>query len=116
MSTTAERAEVLRVILTLTGGMPVLEAEEAAELGGTCIAPSDLGTMAAHNEDDLALADACLHAEHELREAAFAAAEQLLTLAAGGTGTLSERVLALPRREQAAALLCLYELGWIYTD
>lgn len=114
--TTEERAEVLRVVLTLTGGMPVLEAEEAAELGGTCIAPSDLATMAMHSEEDLALADACLHAEHELREAAFSAAERLLALASGGEGKLSERVLALPEREQAAALICLYELGWIYTD
>ena len=96
--------------------MPILEAEVAAELGGTCIAPSDLGTMAMHSEDDLALADACLHAEHELREAAFSAAERLLDLVSGGEGTLTERVLALPRREQAAALVCLYELGWIYTD
>lgn len=114
MSTVAERAEVLRVILTLSGGLPILEAEEAAELGGACIAPSDLGAMAAHSEEDLALADACLHAEHELREAAFAAAERLLALASGGDGTLTQRVLALPEGEQAAALVCLYELGWIY--
>lgn len=114
VSSPAERAEVLRVVLTLSGGVPVLEPMEAAALGGARIAENDLRTMATQQEDDLALANACLVVEHELREEAFATAERLLALASGREGTLTERVLALPRREQAAALLCLYDLGWIY--
>jgi hypothetical protein len=40
----------------------------------------------------------------------------LLPLVSGGEGTLTERVVALPQPEQAAALVCLYELGWVYAD
>ena len=95
MTSPAERAEVLRVVLTLAGGVPVLEAEEAAKLAGPRIVPGDLRTMTAHSEDDLALVNACLVVEHELRELAFAAAERLLTLAAV---VVEERETVLAKR------------------
>lgn len=66
-------------------------------------------------DDDLALLNACLVVEAELRQQAFAALERLLALLPpGGTGGLAEHVARLPPPAFAAAASALYELGWIY--
>lgn len=65
--------------------------------------------------EDLALLNACIEIEHELRGRAGDTLARLLPLVSGGEGTLTQRVKALPQREQAAALVCLYELGWVYS-
>ena len=67
-------------------------------------------------EEDFALLNACLAVENDWRREAWAALERVLMLCEFNDGTLAERVVALPDRTFAGAVLDLYELGWINTD
>jgi hypothetical protein len=63
--------------------------------------------------DDVALVNACLEIEHELRQREFVAVECLIALAARSGGALVERLRELPLPKFAAAASCLYAAGWI---
>jgi hypothetical protein len=96
--------------------MPVLDQEQALWYARQQMTAFDLALVNRVRGEDLDLLNSCLAVECELREDGFAAMQRLLSLISGGEGTLTERVVELPQPEQAAALVCLYELGWIYTD
>jgi hypothetical protein len=107
------RAEVLRALHKVTGGIPTLSTDETIAVASRRLTRRDVRFMHAAGEEDLALLNACLVMEHELREQAFYALERLLTLVQWSDGTLDERVRALPWNAFAPAALCLYELGWL---
>ena len=113
---TIVRATLLDNLLKLYSGMPLLNEDERLWYASQRLTGSDAVLFGRVKEEDLALANACLVFEDELRDEAADTLERLLALVGGGEGRLSERVIALPQEEQAAALVCLYELGWIYTD
>lgn len=110
------RAHLLWNMHKLTAGMPVLDEDARLRYASQRLTAFDVALFDRVSEEDLALLNACLVLEHELRARAEDTLERLLALVSGGEGTLTERVLALPQTEQAAALVCLYELGWVYTD
>ena len=105
------RGERLRLLLSATSGMPVLPPEEL--LAHAYVTDEDAYLLASANAEDLALVNACLEVEQELRQRAYAAVERLLAHAAGKQGALDERLRALPLRPFADAATCLYELGWV---
>jgi hypothetical protein len=111
----AARAERLRVVLALSAGMPYLDPAEAAAQGLAPLSPADLAVLAqAMTDDDLALTNACLEVEEELRQRGYAAIERLLATVSGAQGDLTERVVALPEPEALRALGDLSDVGWIY--
>lgn len=116
MATVEERTARLGAMLKLLGGHPVLSPDEALQYAQLHLTGADVIHLEDVDADDLALLNACVEIEHELRGRAADTLARLLPLVSGGEGTLTERVQALPQREQAAALVFLYELGWIYTD
>jgi hypothetical protein len=108
------RAERLRVVLALCDGMPYIDPREAAQHGLPPSSPAEVRLLEDVTEADLALVNACLEIEQELRQRTYAAAERVLAYAAGGSGKLDKRILTLPEREAIRAMCDLYELGWIY--
>jgi hypothetical protein len=68
----------------------------------------------AAGDEDLALLNACLEVEAELRQQGYVAVERLLATVAVRNGRLSERVTSLPDRDAARALCDLYEARWGY--
>jgi len=110
------RGTLLDNMLKLTNGMPVLDEDERLWYACQRLTALDVVLFDRVREEDLALVNACLVLEHELRAEAEHTLERLLNLVSGGEGTLTERVVSLPQQEQTAALVCLYELGWIYSD
>jgi hypothetical protein len=107
------RAEVVRVLLALGSGSPQLQAPESLELGLPRLDEKDVAALELASDEDLALVNACLIAEYELHQRAYAALERLLAYANMEEGNLDERLRALPLRPFAAAAECLYELGWV---
>jgi hypothetical protein len=110
------RSYLLGNMLKLTSGMPLLNQDERLWYACERLSASDVTLLDRVKEEDIDLANACVVLEHELRAEAQDALERLLALVSSGEGLLAERVVALPPPEQAAALACLYELGWIYVD
>lgn len=104
------RAEVLRVLHRLTYGMPTLTTQDVY---AQPLSPAGQRLLETAGEPELALLNAVLEVEAELRDAEFAALEQLLTLCQFDEGALAERVAALPDRAFALAVSGLYELGWV---
>jgi hypothetical protein len=107
------RAEALRVLVALAAGTPHLVAPEALELGLPPLTERDVAALELATEEDLALVNACLVVEYELRERAYAALERLCARASEEQGQLDERLRALPLSNFADAATCLYELGWV---
>lgn len=107
------RAEVLRVLHKFAAGVSTLSVSEASAAAFPGVTRREIRFMHAAGEEDLALLNACLEVEHELREREFAALERLLVLSQFNEGPLDDRLRALPPRAFAHAALCLYELGWI---
>lgn len=107
------RAEVLRVLHKAALGMPALTTDD---LAGQPLSPAELGLMNAAEDEDLALLNALLAVEAELREAEFATVERLLVLTRFAEGELDERLLALPDRTFGRAASDLYALGWVNTN
>lgn len=106
----ATRAERLGIALRL-----VAAGGDAIERGDIPITPRDVQLAKAVGPEDLALINACLEVEADLREQACAALERLLALLPpGGKGTLTERVTALPQPAFATAALALMDAGWVY--
>jgi hypothetical protein len=105
------RAERLRVALAVLDVPRDVEPREfppplsAAEV-----------TLANQVDDDMALVDACLEVERELRECGYAALERLSAEVAGRQGDLDERIVALPDSEVRCALVSVYESQWCYGD
>jgi hypothetical protein len=94
--------------------MPYVDAIEAARAGmlpahsaAVALALAEIGA------DDLALINACLEVEQELRERAYATIERLLTYTSMLGGDLDEPLHVLPLPDFADAAVCLFELGWI---
>jgi hypothetical protein len=108
------RAEVLRALHKVTGGVPTLSTDETIAVASRRLTRRDVRFMHAAGEEDLELLNACLMMEHELREQAFYALERLLTYCQFGEGTLDERVIALPDRAFTRVVCDLYELGWLH--
>jgi hypothetical protein len=110
MTDPATRAARLGIALRL-----VAAGQEAIERGHVPLTPHDVELAQAVDAEDLALINACLEVEADLREQACAALQRLLALLPhGGEGSLSERVTTLPQPALAAAAGALYEVGWIY--
>lgn len=106
------RAGRLRIALALCAGIPYLDPNEAAQQGLVPLAPGDLGLLAETlTDDDLALVNACLELEQDLRERGYGAIERLAARLAWEDGTLDERVTALPAPAAMGALSDLYEAG-----
>jgi hypothetical protein len=108
----ALRAEVLRAAYKATAGVPVLSCEESLEVALPQITKRDIRFMQLAGADDLALLNAVLSAEAELREAEFVTLERLLAYCQFSDGDLDERLLALPDRAFARAATALYDLSW----
>jgi hypothetical protein len=104
------RAEVLRVLHKAAFGMPTLTTDN---LAGQPLSPAELGLMNAAGEEDIALLNALLAVEAELRDAEFTTLERLLVLTQFEEGELDARLRALPRRAFARAASALYVLGWV---
>jgi hypothetical protein len=98
------RAERLRVVLALCDGMPYLDPREAAQHGLPSRSPAEVALLEKVTEGDLALVNACLEIEQELRQRTYSAAERVLASAAGGCGKLDERILSLPECEAIRAM------------
>jgi hypothetical protein len=81
---------------------------------GLPLSPAELALAQTATDEDLALLNACLVVEQELREQGYAAVERLLANVAGREGKLDERVVSLPDPAAARALCDLYEAGWVY--
>lgn len=95
--------------------MPYLDPAEAAAQGLAPLSPADLAVLAQPmTDEDLALANACLEVEADLRQRNYAAIERLLATVAGSEGNLTERVVALPQQQALRALCDLSDVGWIY--
>jgi hypothetical protein len=110
MTDPATRAQRLAIALRL-----VAAGQQAIERGDIPLTPRDVELAHAVDAEDLALINACLEVEADLRERACAALERLLALLPpGGEGTLTERVTALPQPAFAAAALALMDAGWTY--
>ena len=95
-------------------GLPYLNPFEGPEQDRPPLSPAELTLMQEATEDDLALANACLEIEQELRQRGWDAVEHVTALAAGRHGTLPERINTLPDREAIQALCDLYEARWMY--
>lgn len=106
------RAEMLRIGHMLASGAPDLDPREYADVPGGNLELRDLIVLSAMGEDELALLNTCLLAEHELREREFAALERLLALTQWWDGPLDERLRALPMPAFSLAVMCLLQLGW----
>lgn len=65
------------------------------------------------DSEDVALLNACLEIEAELRRRGSDAAERLGALVAAGEGAWDDRVRALPDAEAARALGAVIDLGWL---
>jgi hypothetical protein len=104
------RAEVLRVLHTLTLGAPVLSADD---LNDAPLTSAEVGLAFAAGNEELALLNAVLEVEAELRATEFAALERLLVLAQFTEGALDNRLLELPPLAFARAAADLYVLGWV---
>jgi hypothetical protein len=114
-SDVAARAERLGAVLKLAGGMPYLDPREVAGNGlPPALYPGELAAMNDVDERDLALINACLEVEQDVRERSYAAVERLLALLAGRRGDLPSRITSLPDRDAARALCALYDAGWVY--
>lgn len=109
------RAALLDNMLKLTAGMPLLDHEQTLWYARQRMTAFDLLLLERVREEDLDLLNSCVAIECAMREQAFDALARLLAMVSGGDGSLTERVHGLPEQEQAAALICLYELGWIYS-
>lgn len=107
------RAEVLRVMLALTGGIPEVDPGVASLLAARRLTSCDVNMLDAQSPEDLALLNSCLAVEHDARASAFDTLERLLPLLQWSDGELQQRVLALPAPLFARAALALYELGWV---
>ena len=110
MTDPAARAQRLGIAPRL-----VAAGQEAIERGDIPLTPHDVELAKAVDAEDLALINACLELEADLREQACAAHERLLALLPpGGEGSLTERVSALPQPAFAVAVLALMDAGWVY--
>ena|SRR5215210_4855852 len=106
----ALRAARLHVALRLiTAGADGIERGHVA----AGLLPQDVELASAVDAEDLALVNACLEVEAELREQALAALERSLALLPSG-GDLAERLAALPQPAFVAAVSELYGVGWAY--
>ena len=112
------RAERLRLALALTSGAPELPPDELLRHARGALTSGDLALMASTTEEDLALVNACLEVEQEVRQHAYAVLGRLLSVLPAGESVaqkrpLDERILELPDYAFAAAATCLLELGWV---
>jgi hypothetical protein len=105
------RADRFYVLFATLQGVPQLDIAEAARL--TPLTSRGCACLETVTDEDLALASAALNVETELREAGWRAIERLGALVAGSTGSLSERIAALPDPEFVEAACCLLALGWV---
>lgn len=110
----AVRADRLGVILAVCSGEPHLPGGDVLLHGPTRLTRyGHLLLQTGATPDDLALANACLELEGELRERGYHCLERLCALAAGRTGALDDRLRSLPLSEFAAAAYDLIALGWV---
>jgi hypothetical protein len=93
--------------------MPYLDPRESAGDGMPALSPAEVALMDGAEEVDLALVNACLEIEDELRQRSYAAVERLAARVAGRKGQLDDRIRSLPDPEARRAIYDLYELGWI---
>jgi len=107
------RAEVLRALHKVTGGVPTLSTDEAIAVASRWLTRRDVRFMHAAGEEDLELLNACLSVEEAFRRDQFATLERLLAYCQFDDGTLDERVTGLPDRAFARAVSDLYKLGWV---
>lgn len=77
------------------------------------LSPAEVALLEEAGDEDLALVNACLEIEDELRERSYAAVERLAASVAGKPGELDDRIRSLPDPEVKRAIYDLYELGWI---
>lgn len=111
----AARAERLRAVLKVCSSTPYLDPGEVLENGvPPALYPAERAAMNDVDAVDLALINACLELEQELRERSYAAIERLLALVGGRRGDLPSRITSLPNRDAARALCDLYEARWVY--
>jgi hypothetical protein len=109
------RARALRALLVLADARHDTPLEECWEQAVPQLMPCELAATELASEEDLALANACLELEHELREQEFAAIETLLgSLPPSGDADLDDRLRRLPLVKFAQAASGLYSAGWIY--
>jgi hypothetical protein len=104
------RAERLRIALAVLDVPHDVDPRECPPL----LSAADVILVEDIDEDDVALLNACLEIERELRERAFAAIARLSVEVAGRHGDLNDRIRALPPGEVSRALLDLDEAGWFF--
>jgi len=104
------RAERLRVGM-LWWGLVREPSRDALKAGASLIGSVGYEELCAGDEEDVALINACLGAEWELRNRHWRALEQLL--AAIPPGGSYEEVVYLPRQRALPALRALATLRWL---
>lgn len=108
------RAERLRVLLQLVWEEAAFDPIEPLARGFVPLSPGDIALLFTADELDLATANACLRAASERRAGQWAALEALLALVADRSGTLEERLAALPDQDRSQADSARGALGWAY--
>src|SRR4051794_27340694 len=98
------RAERLRVALKVWTATDVVPVREAGREGLLILTKWEQAGLNDPSDEDLALLNACLELECELRAREFATVERLLALVAAGGGALGDRVLALAGDDLLGAL------------
>jgi hypothetical protein len=104
----AERTERLRVLIAMAPWIPDKEAAIDA------LPIEDVALLDDLEPDDLALANACIAIERQMRTDAMSAIERLGALITEGDGDLDDRVSALPQERFVLALSALHSAFWIY--
>jgi hypothetical protein len=111
------RARTLRALLALTDAMHGMDVDERWRMAIPSLMPCEIAAAELASNDDLALANACLELEHELRQKEFAGVESLLavlTPCGDADRSLDDRLRDLPSRLFAQAASGLYRAGWVY--
>lgn len=80
------RAARLGAMLKVTAGHPVLSVDEVMHYAPRHLTGVDVVHLEGVTDEDLALLNACMEVEYELREQGFAQAQRLLAFAAEGEG------------------------------
>jgi hypothetical protein len=115
----AERAESLRVLLTMAGEEPAMTAKDRERLGIIdSLDPHDQYLIDHHHfsADDFGLALDLLDTAHLVRDFQWRMLEELLALLPGGAAPLPKQLLALREDEPRFYHACwrVAQLDWIH--
>jgi hypothetical protein len=110
------RAKALQALLVLGDALRHEPLEQAWRTSVPQLYPCEIAALELADDDDLALANACLEVEAELRRKEFAAVEGImgcLPSPTSGEGSLDYRLRKLSMPDFARAASGLIDAGWV---